>query len=77
MKPEDVNEPLTALTNLAGAPMPKGKLTPTQKKKAIDDAMNWLRNNDPNPADVDDPTGGWRTLLLPWQGLSPEERPSG
>jgi hypothetical protein len=27
--------------------MPKGKLTPA-KKKAIDDAMNWLRNNDPN-----------------------------
>jgi hypothetical protein len=43
--------------------MPKGTLTPTQKKKAIDDAMNWLRN-DPNPADVDDPTAkGWRTLL--------------
>jgi hypothetical protein len=41
LKPEDVNEPtLTALTNLEGAPMPKGKLTPTQKKKAIDDAMN-------------------------------------
>jgi hypothetical protein len=41
-------------------------LTPTQKKKAIDDAMNWLRNNDPNPADVDDPTAqGWRTHARP------------
>jgi hypothetical protein len=26
--------------------------------------MNWLRNNDPNPADVDDPTArGWRIRL--------------
>jgi hypothetical protein len=53
----------------------KGTLTPTQKK-AIDDAMNWLRNNDPNPADVDDPTAqGWRTCWLPMPGrLSPEEK---
>jgi hypothetical protein len=35
-------------------------LTPTQK--AIDDAMNWLRNNDPNPADVD-PAQGLANLL--------------
>jgi hypothetical protein len=36
--------------------MPKGKLTPAQQKKAVDDAMNWLRNNGPAPANVDDPT---------------------
>jgi hypothetical protein len=31
--------------------------------------MNWLRNNDPNPADVDDPTArGWRTWL-PMPGI--------
>jgi hypothetical protein len=34
--------------------MPKGTDSHA-KKKAIDDAMNWLRNND-QPADVDDPT---------------------
>jgi predicted secreted protein len=45
--------------------MPKGTLTHA-KKKAIDDAMNWLRNNDPNPADVTiRQPRGWRTLLLP------------
>jgi hypothetical protein len=73
---EDVNEPtLTALTN-SGNTNAEGHIDSTQKKKAIDDAMNWLRNNDPNPADVDDPTAkGWRTLLLPMPGrLSPEEK---
>jgi hypothetical protein len=50
-------------------------LTPTQKKKAIDDAMNWLRNNDPNPADGDDPTAhGEPCYTMPGR-LSPEERP--
>jgi hypothetical protein len=37
----------------------------------------WLWN-DPNPADVDDPTArGWRTLLelpMPGRNLSPEEK---
>jgi hypothetical protein len=43
--------------------MPKGK-HPTQKKKAIDDAMNWLRNNDPNrPTWTIRQPRGWRTLL--------------
>jgi hypothetical protein len=46
---------LYALTSLAKT-MPKGtRRNQTQSKKAIDDAMNWLRNND-QPADVDDPT---------------------
>jgi hypothetical protein len=59
--------------------MPKGTLTPTQKKKAIDDAMNWLRNNDPNPADVDDPTAqGLANLAgLPMPGCLGGEGPSG
>jgi hypothetical protein len=39
--------------------MPKG-IDSHAKKKAIDDAMNWLRNND-NPADVDD--GGLANLI--------------
>jgi hypothetical protein len=44
--------------------MPKGKLTPHAKKKAIDDAMNWLRNNDPNrPTWTIRQPRGWRTLL--------------
>jgi hypothetical protein len=32
---EDVNEPLTALTNLEGTPMPKGTLTPTQRRRPL------------------------------------------
>jgi hypothetical protein len=38
--------------------------------------MNWLRNNDPNPADVDDPTArGWRTLATHARQESvPEEK---
>jgi hypothetical protein len=38
--------------------------------------MNWLRNNDPNPADVDDPTaraGEPAGYPCP-AGLSPEEK---
>jgi hypothetical protein len=55
--------------------MPKGQIDSTQKKKAIDDAMNWLRNNDPNPADVDDPTAqGLAGLPMPGR-LSPKEGP--
>jgi hypothetical protein len=59
--------------------MPKGKLTPHAKKKAIDDAMNWLRNNDPNPADVDDPTAqGLANLTgLPMPGRNLSRRRSG
>jgi hypothetical protein len=39
--------------------------------------MNWLRNNDPNPADVDDPTAqAGEPCWLPMPGrLSPEEGP--
>jgi hypothetical protein len=44
--------------------MPKGHIDSRKKKKAIDDAMNWLRNNDPNPADVDDPTAQGLANLL-------------
>ncbi len=66
---------LVALTNLGGIPLPKGKLTPPQKKKAINDAMNWLRNNDPNPTDVDEPTAQALANLagvpLPGNKLSP------
>jgi hypothetical protein len=37
--------------------------------------MNWLRNNDPNPADVDDPSSGAGEPGLPMPGrLSPEEK---
>jgi hypothetical protein len=73
-QPEDVNEPtLTALTNL-GNTNAEGHIDPTQKK-AIDDAMNWLRNNDPNPADVDDPTAQGLANLLPMPGgICPEEK---
>jgi hypothetical protein len=46
--------------------MPKGTLTHAKKK--ADDAMNWLRNNDPNPADVDDPTAQAGELLATMPG---------
>jgi hypothetical protein len=57
--------------------MPK-HIDSTQKKKAIDDAMNWLRNNDPNPADVDDPTAqGLANLAgLPMPGRLSRRGPS-
>jgi hypothetical protein len=37
---------LRALTTISGVPMPIN-MSPG-KKKATDDAMSWLRNNDPN-----------------------------
>jgi hypothetical protein len=46
--------------------MPKGTWTP-RKEEAIDDAMNWLRNNDPNH--VDRQPRGWRTLLRLHAGI--------
>ncbi len=36
--------------------MPKGQLTSEKKKKALGDAVDWLRNNKPGLDDVDDPT---------------------
>jgi hypothetical protein len=38
-----------ALSILAGKPLPDGKLTPSRKKKALDDAM------DVSPEDLDEP----------------------
>jgi hypothetical protein len=62
--------------------MPKGKLTPHAKKKAIDDAMNWLvEEQRPQPADVDDPTAqglaNLTGLPMPGRNLSPEEKARG
>merc|ERR1711897_108648 len=53
------------------------KLTPEAKKKALDDALNWLRGNDVTLNDVDEPT--LNALLkaagmsMPKAGLLPEE----
>jgi hypothetical protein len=64
-----VSPTLTALTNLN-----EGHIDSHAKKKAIDDAMNWLRNNDPNR-----PTWTIRQGLANLLGympgrLSPEEK---
>jgi hypothetical protein len=37
--------------------------------------MNWLRNNDPNPADVDDPTAGLANFGYPCPAVCLQERP--
>ena len=36
-------------------PMPK-KMTPPEKKQFMEDAVDWLRNNNPNFNDLDGPT---------------------
>merc|ERR1711933_598678 len=44
LEADDVDSPtVKALSKLAGIPMPK-KLTPENKKKTIDSAIEWLRN---------------------------------
>merc|ERR1711933_653497 len=55
---DDVDDPtLKSLTQLAGMNMPIGALTPEEeRKKAIEESLDWLRNNDPEVDDVDGPT---------------------
>ena len=48
------NRSLEALTNLAGVPMPGSSAV--EKAKALDDALDWLRKNDPDVDNVDKPT---------------------
>jgi hypothetical protein len=43
-----------SVADLAGLPMPC-KLTPTTKKKLLNDVVSWVRKN-PNPNSVDDRT---------------------
>merc|ERR1712125_218034 len=49
LSPEHVDEAtLKALTKLAGVSMPSNVLSPDeQRSKAIQDSLDWLRNNDP------------------------------
>merc|ERR1711988_386178 len=35
--------------------MPVRSAIPAKQKKAVENAMEWLRNNDPNPDDLDEP----------------------
>merc|ERR1712072_1080559 len=47
---------VSALSKITGAPMPKKK-TAKNKKKFVEDSINWLQENDPGRLDtVDDPT---------------------
>jgi hypothetical protein len=43
------DENIRALSTLAGKPVPDVRLTPKQKQKALDDAMEWLRLSDVSP----------------------------
>jgi hypothetical protein len=53
---KDLDDPmLVAFTNLAGIPL-RPKASPKEKKKALYDAVNLLRNTNPFPGSVDDPT---------------------
>ncbi len=53
-------------------------MTPPQQQKAIDDSINWLRNNDLDPADVDDPTAqalaNLAGVMMPGTNLTPDEK---
>ena len=42
--------------DVAGISFPRGKLTKDKKQKALDDALDWLRNNNVSAEDLDDPT---------------------
>merc|ERR1711933_355576 len=62
---DDMDDPtLMSLRKLAGMNMPTGGLTPEEERKkaeeerknAIEDSLDWLRNNDPEVDDVDGPT---------------------
>jgi hypothetical protein len=54
--------------------MPKGYIDSHAKKKAIDDAMNWLRNNDPRPTwTIRQGLANLAGLPMPGR-LSPEEK---
>jgi hypothetical protein len=54
VKPGDVDvDVLRALTNISGVPMPTINMSPAERRR-LDDAMGWLRNNDPI----------WTTLML-------------
>merc|ERR1712021_114836 len=74
---DDVDGPtVKALSKLAGIPMPK-KLTPENKKKAIDTALEWLRNADAEDLPyVDNPTLQSLTSLagVPMPGIPELEK---
>merc|ERR1711957_39623 len=54
---EDFEDPLLeALTKAANQPLPLGILAKDPRKRAMEDALSWLRDNDPNIENVDDPT---------------------
>ena len=56
-EPEDLppvdNPTLESLTNLTGVPMPG--ISAEGKARALDEALDWLRNNDPDVNKVDEP----------------------
>jgi hypothetical protein len=53
---------MEAIANLAGVDLPRGMKSTRQK--ALDDAVEWIRNNDPIPEEVDEPA------LIPLTKLS-------
>jgi hypothetical protein len=59
VKPGDLNDAmLSALANLACVPVPRTSANPEQKTrmKALEESVSWLRKQNPNASDLDDPT---------------------
>jgi hypothetical protein len=55
--PEDVHDPtIEAFGNLPSASAPPGRQLSPEDKRAMEEAITWLRNNDPKPEDVDSRT---------------------
>jgi hypothetical protein len=44
------------LANLAEVSIPQNTLPSKQKEPVLKEALDWLRNNNPNAADVSEPT---------------------
>jgi hypothetical protein len=66
-------ETTVVFSNLAGVPIPQGRLNTEEKEKVINDFLNWLRSNNLNPNDLDHATIAALTNLA---GISsPEGRP--
>ena len=55
---QDIDDPsLEALEKLAGLSLPDCAITSSERRdQAVEDSLNWLRNNDLNWEDVDAPT---------------------
>jgi hypothetical protein len=50
----DIDYPtLQSLSNITGVPVPTGRILDSDKIPILNEVVYWIRNNDPNPDDVD------------------------